>query len=104
MPVSMRVVGKQRLAEAIAAGDVPAVAARAWLAEAAEADWAGSDEILEAYENAEELDGSRILVPLDDAGHCVVIVTEYQSGVVLVAYAGRRGRYRMRVSRTGGRS
>lgn len=97
-------VGKQRLAGAIEAGAVPAVGARAWLAEAAEAQWADADDILDAYENAEELDGSLIMVPLDDAGHCVVIVAEYQLGVVLVAYAGRRGRYRMRIRRTGGRS
>jgi len=100
----MRVVGKVRLVEAIEAGNLPAVAACAWFAEAVEAQWAVTDDILKAYDGAEELDDSRILVPLDNTGHCVVILVEYRCASVLVVYAGQRGGYRMGNRRVSGRS
>ena len=52
--------------------------ARAWFAEAREARWKRPKVVLKQYEDAEILESATILVPLDEAGHCVVFIVEYR--------------------------
>lgn len=97
----MRIVGRHRLQKALDAGDVPAGATRAWLAEAQEARWAKLNDVLERYRDAETIEAAEILVPIDDAGHCIVFAVEYRCRLVVIVFAGRRGGYSMRKRRTG---
>jgi mRNA-degrading endonuclease HigB of HigAB toxin-antitoxin module len=97
--LAMRIVGRHRLQKAMDAGDVPAGAARAWLAEAQEARWAKLSDVLERYKDAETVKAAEILVPIDAAGHCVVFVVEYRCRLVVIVFAGLRGGYSMRKRR-----
>ena len=76
--------------------------ARAWFAEAREARWKRPKDVLKQYEDAEILESATILVPLDEAGHCVVFIVEYRCGLLVIDFAGQKGRYAMRKRRIGG--
>jgi mRNA-degrading endonuclease HigB of HigAB toxin-antitoxin module len=88
----------------MAAGNVAAASARAWLAEAVEARWTKPRDVLKQYRDAETIDASTMLVPLDDAGCCVVFVVEYRCHLVVVVFAGQKGEYAMRKRSTGRKS
>lgn len=99
----MRVVGRDRLVGAMEAGRVPAAPARVWLAEALEARWAKSKDVLKQYADAEAIDAATMLVPLDTAGNCIVFLVEYRCALVVILFAGQKGEYLMRQRRTVGR-
>jgi len=102
--VSMRVVGRDRLHAAMEAGAVPEVLARAWLAEALDARWAGPKDILARYEGSEFLDAETISVALDATGHCVVLFIEFRLGLIVIQFAGKIREYSMGKRRNGARS
>jgi mRNA-degrading endonuclease HigB of HigAB toxin-antitoxin module len=100
----MRVVGRDRLHAAVEEGAVPDVLARAWLAEALDARWAGPKDILAHYEGSEFVDTETISVALDAAGHCVVFFIEFRIGLIVIQFAGQKREYSMGKRRSGARS
>lgn len=85
----MRLVGKLRLSD-FAKCASPGVrgAAAAFLAEIEAADWSGPDEAFAAYPNA-ECSGCRLSISLDE-DHCVTIAINYEAGIILIEFVGRR--------------
>lgn len=88
----------------MAVGAVPDVLARAWLAEALEARWAGPKEVLAYYGESEFLDAETMCIALDAAGHCVVFFIEFRMRLIVIQFAGRKGGYSMGKRRSGARS
>jgi len=86
------------------AGRVPAVPACAWLAEVLEARWAEVKDVSSRYVGSEVVDDRIISLPLDDAGHCVVFLIDFQLGLVVIQFAGHERDYSMRKRRAGARS
>jgi mRNA-degrading endonuclease HigB of HigAB toxin-antitoxin module len=104
MALRMRVVGRERLVMAIDADEVPAAPARAWFAETLDARWGNPHDVMKRFKDAEEVDASTILVPLDGAEHCVVVSVSYECGVAVIAFAGKTSTYRTRRRRRSGRA
>lgn len=91
----MIIVGRDRLDDAMKSGRIPPAPTRCWLAEAADARWVKARDVVKFYRGTEDIGKSRLLIPLDDAGHCIVAVINYQAGVLLIAFAGHRKDYAM---------
>ena len=91
----MILVGRDRLDDAIKSGQLPPVATTCWLAEASNARWLKAKDVMKFYTGVEEIGPSRLLIPLDDAGHCIVAVVNFEASVMLIAFAGHREGYSM---------
>jgi hypothetical protein len=83
------VIGKSRVIRLANGGATNLCgAARAFLAELVEAQWHSPQEAASAYPAA-EVEGHRIVIPLDSR-HCVVVVVSHTLEVALIEYAGLR--------------
>lgn len=69
---------------------MPGALARAWLAEALDARWAGRKQLLTQYRGSEFLGDGTVLVPLDDEGHCIVFFVEFRMALVVIQFAGQK--------------
>lgn len=96
----MIVVGRDRLDDAIKSGQLPPIATRCWLAEASNARWKKAKDVMKFYAGVEEIGPLKLLIPLDEAGHCIVTIVNYEASVMLIAFAGRREDYSMDSGRT----
>lgn len=97
----MIIVGRNRLDDAMKSGQIPSIAARCWVAEADDSYWSKDADVAKAYKDTEILGRSRLLIPLDEGGHCIVAVVNYEAGVVQIAFAGHRKDYLMGSGRAG---
>jgi mRNA-degrading endonuclease HigB of HigAB toxin-antitoxin module len=98
---AMIIVGRDRLDDAIKSGQLPPIAARCWLAEASNACWLKAKDVMKFYAGVEEIEPSRLLIPLDEAGHCIVAIVNYESRAMLITFAGHREGYSMESGRAG---
>ena len=85
-------------------GEIPAVPACTWLAEVLEARWTELKDVSSRYANLQVIDDRTISVPLDDAGHCVVFLIDFQLGLVVIQFAGHERARSMKKRRMGVRS
>ncbi len=85
----MRVSGRTRLIRLFrgALGDL-AADLRSFLAELEDGKWTSEAEVLTSYPHA-DIDAHRLIIPFDEQ-HCVVVAINYQSGIVLIEFAGLR--------------
>lgn len=98
---AMIIVGRDRLDDAIKSGQLPPIATRCWLAEASNASWLKAKDVMKFYAGVEEIGPSRLLIPVDEDGHCVVAIVNYESSAMLITFAGHREDYSMESGRAG---
>lgn len=88
--VSMIIAGLGCLEKAIKSKEVPAIAARCWYLEASDAQWAKARDVVKLYNGTEKFGKVGLLIPIDNAGHCVGVNVDYTSGTILITFAGHR--------------
>lgn len=86
----MITVGRGRLDDAIKSGQIPPVPARCWFAEACDARWLKAGDVLEHYKGTELVGKNGLVIPLDEAGHCVGVLASFVSGALVIIFAGHR--------------
>jgi hypothetical protein len=85
----MKLMGASMLSKlAVKAGvEMPSGAVAALRAELEAAIWAGPADVLDQYPAA-VIKGDAVTIPLGD-GHCVSLVANYKSGMIVINFAGR---------------
>lgn len=88
---AMKLMGASMLSKlaARAGAEIPSGAVAALRAELEAAVWDGPADVLDQYPAA-AINKDVIIIPMGD-GHCVCLVANYKSGMVVVEYAGRAG-------------
>jgi hypothetical protein len=87
MRFSMKLMGVAKLLELIQDCDGPRAGAVAALsAELKSADWSDRSDAANDYPSA-IIHGRRLQIAIDDR-HCVVVVVNYEAGVILIEFAG----------------
>jgi hypothetical protein len=86
---AMKLMGASMLSRlaAMAGADIPRGAVAALHAELEAATWDACYDVLDQYPTA-MINGDVITIPMGE-GHCVCFVANYQSGMIVIEYAGR---------------
>lgn len=66
---------------------------RAWYAEAKEAEWAGPNDIKEAFRSASIIGGNRVVFNIKGNKYRLIVAVKYDFGIVYVRFVGTHKEY-----------
>ncbi|MCK4548302.1 MAG: type II toxin-antitoxin system HigB family toxin [Candidatus Eisenbacteria sp.] len=89
----MRVLGKERIHEAIAKHADAGPRLRAWLAEAEDAKWTSSRDVKRRYPSVSFLGGNRVIFNIGGNNYRLVASAAYNTDTVLVEWFGTHAQY-----------